>query len=39
MIATLRTFAWFRWRVLANSLRMGERRDTFVAEARTCIHV
>jgi hypothetical protein len=27
MIATLRTFAWFRWRLLANSLR-GDRRDT-----------
>jgi hypothetical protein len=28
MIATLRTFAWFRWRILANSLRAGERHDT-----------
>jgi hypothetical protein len=27
MIAALRTFAWFRWRLLANSLR-GDRRDT-----------
>jgi hypothetical protein len=27
MIAAFRTFAWFRWRLLANSLR-GDRRDT-----------
>jgi hypothetical protein len=27
MIATLRAFAWFRWRVLANGLR-ADRRDT-----------
>jgi hypothetical protein len=27
MIAALRTFAWFRWRLLANSLR-ADRRDT-----------
>jgi hypothetical protein len=39
MIATLRTFAWFRWRVLANSLRMGERRDTFEQISRVASFV
>jgi hypothetical protein len=39
MIATLRIFAWFRWRVLANSLRMGERRDTIEQISRAASFV
>lgn len=28
MIRTLRAFAWLRWRLLANSVRSGQRRDS-----------
>ena len=34
MIRFLRTFSWLRWRLMANSLRGGERRDTIERVSR-----
>lgn len=34
MIRFLRTFSWLRWRLMANSLRGGDRRDTIERVSR-----
>lgn len=35
MIRTLRAFAWLRWRLLANAMRGGRRRDRFEQISRS----